>query len=212
MTSGNRSATLVRTVVVSDEQPPALTLIGDAMVFVEAGTLYKDPGVRAVDDADGVLQAQVVGVVDTAKVGSYALTYSAKDSSGNQSSALIRNVIVRDTQAPVVLSGLSEIRMTAGNVFEDPGGLALDEVDGALAIQLEGTVDTATPGTYILTYSARDFSGNVSLPVVRLVIVEAPRDTQAPVIELLGEASLLLAVGEAFEEPGALVSDNVDGV
>ena len=47
--------------------------------------------------------------------------------------------------------------------------------------------------------------------MVRLVIVEAPRDTQPPVIELLGEPSLLLAVGENFEEPGALVTDNVDG-
>ena len=97
--SGNRPATLVRTVVVSDEQPLAFNIIGDAVVFVEAGTLYKDPGLERVDNADGVLQAQVVGVVDTAKVGSYALTYTAKDSSGNQSSALVRNVIVRDTQA-----------------------------------------------------------------------------------------------------------------
>ena len=165
-----------------------------------------------MDNADGVLQAQVVGLVDTVTVGSYALTYTAKDSSGNQSSALVRNVIVRDTQAPVVaLRGLSEIRMTVGTVFEEPGGLAVDEVDGTLPIQVEGVVDSATPGNYILTYTARDFSGNVSLPVVRLVVIEAPRDTQPPVIELLGEASLLIAVGENFEEPGALVTDNVDG-
>ena len=93
-----------------------------------------------MDNADGVLQAQVVGVVDTGKVGSYALTYTAKDSSGNQSSALVRNVIVRDTQPPVVaLSGLSEIRMTVGTVFEEPGGLAVDEVDGTLPVQVEGS-------------------------------------------------------------------------
>ena len=35
--SGNRSDTLVRTVVVSDDQAPVLTLIGDALIYVEAG-------------------------------------------------------------------------------------------------------------------------------------------------------------------------------
>ena len=59
----------------------------------------------------------------------------------------------------VALSGLSEIRMTVGTVFEDPGGLALDDVDGALAIQVEGRVDAATPGNYILTIQRGIFPG-----------------------------------------------------
>ena len=143
--SGNSSGILVRTVVVNDEQPPTVTLIGDPVVFVEAGSSFSDPGILALDDVDGLLQFQITGVVDTSKVGTYTLTYNAIDSSGNQSPTLTRNVIVVDTQAPGDPLRPKEVRLMQGNPFQDPWGFAVDAIDGSVSLQLEGEVDTTNP-------------------------------------------------------------------
>ncbi|MGO1885506.1 MAG: S-layer homology domain-containing protein, partial [Citricoccus sp.] len=70
--------------------------------------------------------------------------------------------------------------ITVGDDF-DPlaGASALDAVDGDLtdAIQVMGSVDAATAGTYVLTYVVQDANGNQTT-ATRAVVVEG-----APVIE-----------------------------
>lgn len=49
-----------------------------------------------------------------------------------------------------------------GTTFTDPGATASDNVDGAVAVQTSGAVNTAALGTYVITYTAADESGNMS--------------------------------------------------
>ena len=46
--------------------------------------------------------------------------------------------------------------MPEGSAFADPGATATDLVDGAVAVLVEGAVDTTVPGVYTLTYTATD--------------------------------------------------------
>ena len=48
---------------------------------------------NAVDDKDGVVEVETGGVIDPTIVGTYTLTYSATDNSGNVATAQ-RSVIV----------------------------------------------------------------------------------------------------------------------
>ena len=75
--------------VVSDVEPPVVTLTGDAALQITVGDTFTDPGATAFDETDGDLTAHinVSGAVDTATAGLYTLTYSATDAAGNTGSA-----------------------------------------------------------------------------------------------------------------------------
>ena len=90
------SAAVLAEVLDDDEDntPPVVTLIGSASITVELGGTFSDPGATA-DTGESVSAS---GSVNTSQVGSYLITYSATDSSGNTGTAT-RTVNVVDTTA-----------------------------------------------------------------------------------------------------------------
>ena len=68
---------------------------------------------------------------------------------------------------------------------------------------------TNTAGTYIITYNVSDDTGKAASEVTRTVIVAA--DIVAPVITLTGSDTINVTLGDAFTDPGATATDNVDG-
>jgi len=171
----------IRTVIVRDTIAPEIILMGDEVIHVEIKTDFIDPGVKAIDNYDGDIGEWVkpVGNVDTMQLGSYRLTYTAVDSSGNQSPTVYRTVRVEDTTPPdIELSGENPDRVELGDVYEDPGATAKDNYDGDLtkSVMTEGldTVDTSTTGAYKVTYYVTDSSGNISPRLDRTVIVGWP--------------------------------------
>ncbi|NDF22790.1 MAG: DUF5011 domain-containing protein, partial [Euryarchaeota archaeon] len=71
------------------------------------------------------------------------------------------------------------------------------------------TIDTSTPGTYTITYQARDITGNATTATRTVVVVEDPT---LPFITLKEEATMTHELGTAFDEPGAEVKDQDDNV
>ncbi|MEU3452897.1 LamG-like jellyroll fold domain-containing protein [Micromonospora sp. NPDC006766] len=90
----------IATAAGTDVTPPVLTV--PATTSVKQGQDF-DPlaGVTAVDNTDGDItdRIQVIGAVDTATPGSYALTYLVSDTNGNQA---VANRAVTVTAAPIV--------------------------------------------------------------------------------------------------------------
>ena len=72
-----------------------------------------------------------------------------------------------------------------------------------LPVAVSGTLDTNTPDTYMLTYSATNALGAVAT-ATRTVVVA---DTLPPVLTLVGESPLLHELGTPFTDPGATASD-----
>ena len=66
----------------------------------------------------------------------------------------------------------------------DAGAVWYDNIDGNGTADTNGTVNTFTLGTYKITYSFTDSSGNTAQSVVRTVTVV---DTTPPVITLIGD-------------------------
>ncbi len=97
--------------------------------------------------------------------GTYTLTYSATDPSGNAALPVTRTVNVMDSIAPVItLSGNAAMTVECHSSFTDPGAIATDTCAGSFAASASGTVDVNTPGTYALTYSATDPSATRRCP------------------------------------------------
>jgi putative cell wall-binding protein/alpha-tubulin suppressor-like RCC1 family protein len=191
-----------------DGEAPGLYGIGD--VAVNLGSPF-DPmaGVVAYDQVEGRVtgQVEVTGSVNFSKKGSYPLTYTVADQSGN-SAVRTRMVTVVDSEKPVI-HGLVDVTIPVGEAFDAMAGVtATDNADGDLtaAISIDGSVDTAKPGVYSLTYTVADSAGNRA-EASRTVTVF---DNVAPIISGIGD--LEISLGDSFDpKKGVFVRDNVDG-
>lgn len=98
-TSGNEK-TVKRTVRVGDFAAPVISLKGEQSTYIKVGTAYMDPGYSATDNVDGNVTAnvKVSGSVNTSKMGRNVITYTVKDSAGNQATKE-RVVYVYEKQA-----------------------------------------------------------------------------------------------------------------
>jgi hypothetical protein len=211
--AGNEAAQLTRSVHVTDQVAPILSLLGGPFVQVSCGAALDDPGVLAVDACAGDLSGSVIrwGLVDTGTPGDYPVQYALEDDSGNAARPVYRTFHVVDDFPPVItLNGDAAMVVDCHGVFTDPGAVAMDACEGDVSgsIVLTGSVDTETPGTYTLTYAAVDAAGNAAEKVLRQVVVE---DQTVPVVTLLGEASITLGCGEVYADAGATAEDACDG-
>jgi hypothetical protein len=115
----------------------------------------------------------------------------------------------QDLIAPTITLVGGDISLTVGDTYQEPGTTVTDNIDTGLTASSSGSVDTSVPGSYLITYTATDLSGNTSNKT-RTVTVQLPPDTEAPVIVLNGNGTVNLIVSETYVEQGVTISDNID--
>lgn len=87
----------------------------------------------------------------------------------------------KDTTPPVI-NGADDTSITVGTSFDPKAGVtATDDTDGDITpkIQITGTVDNTTPGSYELTYTVSDTAGNKA-EAKRTITVTAGPATAMP--------------------------------
>ncbi|MHB1330718.1 MAG: HYR domain-containing protein [Minisyncoccota bacterium] len=81
--------------------------------------------------------------------------------------------VVFDNVSPVItLNGESTMTIIVGNEFNDPGASVTDNLDASTTVSATGTVDTATVGTYTITYTAEDCAGNTATTSRTVIVAE----------------------------------------
>lgn len=75
----------IRTIIVYDDVKPNLKLKGDSVMEINLGEKFVEPGFEAEDEVDGDLtdKVEIINGLDEKTVGSYKITYTVKDKSGN---------------------------------------------------------------------------------------------------------------------------------
>ena len=142
-TAGNPAAQVTRTVHVQDNTPPEITLTGDSIVTIEAGSTYTDAGATASDNYDGVITGSInpISNVDTSTVGSYTVTYYVSDSSGNSATPVVRTVNVEDTKAPYTSGYDPGIGATCAPIDTNIVVHVMDTGSGVDATKIKMTVE-----------------------------------------------------------------------
>ena len=202
--------TATRSVSVIDTIPPVVTLNGSDPLIVEALNNYVELNATALDNVDGVLPVQVGGnIVNKNVLGEYTVIYTATDFSGNVGTNT-RTVSVIDTIPPIVtITGDNPMHVEAGTNYSEQGATAQDNFDGVVPVTIGGdTVDAYTLGTYTVSYSATDSSGNVGT-ADRIVNVA---DTLPPVVTLNGSDPINITVESEYTELSATAYDSFEGV
>lgn len=184
---------------VLDTVAPVITIAGENPINHEQGTAFVNPTASAIDDVDGAVNVSVDGVVADAS-GTYTLTYSSVDATGNQASVTL-TVIVADTTAPVItLNGSASITINQNDTYSDAGATALDLVDGVVTTNTSGSVNTSMPGTYVITYTASDNSANQSNNSRTIVVQAVTNNDETLSVFSQGAASTTFDAGlNAFD-------------
>ncbi len=84
-----------------DNKAPTIKLKGTSTITLNLNEPYVEPGATATDDVDGDLTSkiEITGTVDVTKAGTYTITYTVKDSNGNEAKAN-RKVIIEEIKKP----------------------------------------------------------------------------------------------------------------
>ena len=97
-------------------------------------------------------------------------------------------------QLSLSLNGPDEMTIGLNGLYEEKGAKAcVGGRDASDRVQITGSIDTSTPGTYTLKYEIE------TLTVERKVTVT---DKMKPELILEGDDTMELMLGETFEEPG----------
>ncbi len=122
-----------------------------------------------------------------------------------------------DTTPPIItLLGDTTVNLTVGDSYTDEGATASDTKDGDIsaAITTVNLVDTATAGTYTITYNVSDTAENAATEVSRTVIVSQAPDAYANWI--IAKNNLVRDISESFNgnsvkvlvEPGKQIGED----
>ena len=184
--SGNK-AVATRTVEVitsstTDMIPPVITITGGSPTTVKVSSTYIDKGATALDNVDGVVPViTLLNNVDTNILGTYSVIYEASDTAGNIANAtrmvnVVEATTTIDNIPPVItLKGGTPLTISLGSAYTDPGAVAVDNIGGSIPVTIaDNTVNPNAVGTYEVTYTAADASGNVST-ITRTVNVILPQ-------------------------------------
>lgn len=169
--------TITLTVNVADTTPPVIELVTNPDSFTSPIAEYQEEGFSASDNYDGDITDKVNRVVKDGIV-----TYTVLDSSGNET-VVTRKIVYKDVVPPTIsLLGTPSIYILQGSEYKDPGITASDDVDGDITsnVKTEGNVDTNTIGSYSLTYTVSDSSGN-SASATRQVNVYQKQNLADPI-------------------------------
>jgi hypothetical protein len=139
--------------VALDSNSPVILLTGESILRQVAGSSWSDPGVAAVDAEDLSVAVMTSGAVNAAVLGSYLLTYSAVDSSGNSASA--------NRTVEIILNSAN-----SGSIDSDGNGMS-DLIEYALGGKPTGNSMTTLPAIALtgnnlqITFQARTNDNNL---------------------------------------------------
>eukprot|EP00048_Salpingoeca_helianthica_P012635 m.185510 g.185510 ORF g.185510 m.185510 type:complete len:2671 (+) comp15398_c0_seq5:162-8174(+) len=198
--------------ICRDITPPVVTLNPPAVQFLQAGTIWVDPGATATDSRDGSLTVvRIPAAPNNMLLAMQTINYTATDAAGNVGFA-VRQINVSDTLPPTLtLNGASVVSCEAATIYVDLGCTSIDLFDGNLtsSIVVSGLpINTLIIGSKTLTYTSCDLrTPPRCASITRTVNVV---QTIVPVITLLGSAAMTVEATTTWTDPGATASDTLD--
>lgn len=154
----NKTYTEERNVAVVDTVSPMITLTGNKSIQLCPKEKYVEEGYEALDNYDGDITDKVI-----IKEDNNVITYNVVDSANN-SAEVFRNVEKIDITKPIIkLKGSSTITLKLNDEYKEYGVSVIDNCDtiSSEKVAISHNIDTSKEGTYNVTYTVKDESGNV---------------------------------------------------
>ena len=164
-----------------DTTPPVIVIAGDTTtITITQGNTFTPPTASATDNVDGTTTVSVTGMVGSA-VGSYTLTYSARDNAGNTANT---DVIVTVVAASIVVNALpNELGIELDDWYlsipsdEDGNGKSdsIKEIELAAGYTHPEYFYTSADGGIVMRSPSRGFKTSTNTSYVRVELREMLR-------------------------------------
>lgn len=188
VTSTDEGEVRTCTVTVVDTIGPTLTL-QDVSIY-DDGTAALEDFVVVASDLSGDVSLRLTEALPLGTVGSHTVTVEAEDIFGNVTTAQAVLEIVKDTVGPT-FSGVSELQVKKNSTPNyEKGVAAYDAKDGYCSFTFDASkVDTSKSGTFYVTYTAYDKSGNKGTYRRKVVVDHDAADTKRLAAEIAATLS-----------------------
>ena len=166
----NKKYTQERTISIVDSVAPIIYLQGSKNIQICPNEEYIEDGIVVVDNYDGDISNKV-----EIKENNSGIIYNVADSSNNISEDY-RVVNKIDIEKPkITLNGPKTINLKLNDKYIEYGVIVTDNCDKISQenVVIANNVDTSKEGTYNVSYSVKDNSGNIGT-VNRTIIVRRP--------------------------------------
>jgi len=177
-----------------DEFNQNMKLKGDNPATAEKGLIYVDPGVVLASD---VTNLTTDSNLDTENVGTYYITYRARDSENNEIS-ITRAIFVKDTTSPIItsklLSAIENGETALGSVvanesvtwYVDNDDIQIDS-NGVVSLKIAANLKIKP--FYRYTITAKDDSNNIKTISQKVNVYNTPEIDEYNVILELSQNS-----------------------
>ena len=176
-----------RTSSLYKEQKPSIVLeglnkdsAGNYTVSVNLGSDFSMPSYNATSKDGANLASRVVfnitkndiivDTIDTTKLGIYYVNYTVVDDYG-YSTVVDFSVIIKDLEAPNLVIPENTTISSSVNEYDLMEGVSCTDNSGDCSISIEGKINFGVKDKYIITYIAKDPSGN-QVSSKRVITVE----------------------------------------
>lgn len=146
---------------------PRLELVGGQIIELSTHDKFDDPGIRLKNTGKDLApdEYQIESELDVTQEGEYQVNYMVSYF-GLKSKATRKIKVIRPKEiAPVemALNGPEQVNLYLGREYEELGAHVAGGDDANIQDKLEitGTVDINTPGSYEITYQVTDALGNI---------------------------------------------------
>ena len=168
-------------VTVADTISPVITLRGDSatITVTEGDTFVLTDYLTVTDATETTLTLDTQGQ-DISKPGTYNVSAEATDAAGNRSGFPLCVVVdPLDGEAPTI-HGAGNCSVNTGSGFDPQKGVTVtDNLDPAPKLEIDSSkLNLSKPGTYTVTYTARDAAGNETVIKRKITVADkAPAPT-----------------------------------
>lgn len=166
--TGNGEAQLVLVTLV-DTTAPVLTPV--------TGTFYTKhilaPGSLVTASDVTEVSMEYASEPDWNTAGEQACRVKATDASGNESTVDLTLTLLSDDVAPALYGVVDRICYVDEPILYLKETYAEDDVDGQVELKIDSEVISSQPGTYAVTYTATDQSGNATTKSCTYTLVKA---------------------------------------
>lgn len=183
-----------------------MNITDGSVIEINYGDVYSEQDVEAIYsgtvlDKEEKASVEIIGTVDTSKLGKYDIIYKATYED------VVKEIkvtyIVNDKLAPIIELVTNEDSFTSPkDSYVEEGFKATDNYDGDITDKV-----TRVEENGIVTYTVTDTAGNTT--TVERVIVY--KDVVAPVITLNGNTDINLNIGQEYVEEGFVATDDCEG-
>ncbi len=155
---------------VQDTKAPNLNL-KEVKLYLGETIKGKEAFIDSVSDASGEVITNLKTNYDLKKEGIQNITIEAIDKYGNKVEKTTTLTIIKDNEGPE-FSGLKEITVKKNTIIDYESGVsAYDKKDGKVPFSFNANnVNINRQGTYYVTYTSKDNSGNITSKKRKIII------------------------------------------